>query len=101
MKREGRFTRLPICADLQLVVSAATAARTSAVMASAAAPAPAVGTPTEVGALRTRFVNGQPAALQRLPIEASYGPLQVLAISQFDKPEASRLACHLIANDYG
>lgn len=69
--------------------------------ASAAATAPTVGAPTEVGALRTRFVNGQPAALQRLPVEASDGPLQILAISQFDEPEAARLACHLIANDYG
>jgi hypothetical protein len=71
------------------------------VTASAPGTAPAVGTATEVSALRTRFVDGQPAALQRLPVEASDGPLQVLAISQFDEPEASRLACHLIANDYG
>jgi hypothetical protein len=44
------------------VVSAATAAPASAVTASSTAPAPTVGTPTEVGALRARFVDGQPAA---------------------------------------
>jgi hypothetical protein len=39
--------------------------------------------------------------LQGLPIKACDGPLHILALSQFDKSEAPRLSCRLIANDYG
>jgi hypothetical protein len=73
----------------------------SAATTTTAASEGASTTSAGVGARRTRFVYGQTAALQRLAIESSNGSLHVLAISQFDESEAPRLACHLVANDYG
>jgi hypothetical protein len=36
-----------------------------------------------------------------LSIEPGDGPFHVLALSQFDKAKAPRLACYLIADDHG
>jgi hypothetical protein len=36
-----------------------------------------------------------------LPIQAGDGALQILALRQFDEPEAPRLSGDLIANDHG
>ena len=75
---------------------AATAPATSTT-SGASSPA----TPTEVIARWTRFVDGQSAALQGLPIKAGDGTFHVLALSQFDESEAPRLSRGLVANDDG
>jgi hypothetical protein len=71
------------------------------VMAAPATSTASAGTSPEVGARRTRFVNGQSAALQGLPIKPGNGPLHVFALRQFDESEAPRLSRSLVANDHG
>jgi hypothetical protein len=79
---------------INLPIAAATATATTTTTATSAAGLPAArapatsttsgaasSAPSEVGARWTRFVDGQPAALQGLPIKARDGPLQVLALS--------------------
>ncbi len=45
--------------------------------------------PCEVVALGSRFIDGQPPSLQRLPIQALDDPLSVLAVRKVDKAKAS------------
>jgi len=71
------------------------------------APAPeaiSAGTPArarEVRALRTRFIDGQGAALEGLSIQPRDCALNVFALAKLDKTEPSRGPSHLIANHHG
>jgi hypothetical protein len=76
------------------------AARATATSTASRATASSASAP-EVGARRTRFVDGQSATLQGLPVKAGNGPLHILAFRQFDESEAPRLSRGLVANDHG
>jgi hypothetical protein len=90
-------------------VPAATTTATTATAAATTVPATAATTTvrtspastTKVAPRWTRLVDGQPAALQRLTVEARDGPFHIFVLIQFDKSEAPRLTRHLIAYDHG
>jgi len=73
------------------------------IIAPAAEPIPIAATTAAPGAgkvraLGTSFIDGQGTALEGLSIQASDGPLNVFAIAELDKAEASWSPCHLVAN---
>src|SRR5208282_3859275 len=81
--------------------TAAPPAPGTSVAAATSTTSRATSSPPEVGARRTRFVDGQSAALQGLPIKSGNGPLHVFAFRQLDESEAPRLSRGLVANDHG
>jgi len=54
----------------------------------------------EVRAWRPSLVDGQGTALEGLSIQPCDGALNVFAIAEFDKAEASWRPCHLVANHH-
>jgi hypothetical protein len=55
----------------------------------------------EICARGTSLIDGQRPAIESLAIQASNCPLYILTIGEFDKAEAARGPCHLVANHYG
>lgn len=91
-KIQARHGRLPV-----------PPAAAPAVSLMASTPAPTAGTSSpaaHIGARRTRFIDGQPAALQRLPVQPGNGALHVFAIRQLNKSKAPRLPRGSVANDH-
>jgi hypothetical protein len=48
--------------------------------------------------LRAGLIHRESSTLQLLPIENSDGPLNVLAVREFDKPESARITGHSVSN---
>src|SRR5271157_61315 len=55
----------------------------------------------EVCARGASFIDGQRPAIERLSIQAGDCALNILAFAEFDKAEAARRPCHLVANHHG
>ncbi len=55
----------------------------------------------EICARGASFIDGQRPAIERLSIQAGDCPLNILAFAEFDKAEAARRPCHLVANHHG
>jgi len=64
-----------------------------------ATPAPAAGA-RKVVARRPSFIDGQGTALEGMSVQPCDGALNVFAIAEFDKAEASWRPCHLVANHH-
>lgn len=91
-----RFANLPERDVLKLVISSAA----EVVAATTATTASTAGT-GEICAWRASFIDGQGTAVERLAVQASNCPLNILTVGELHKSEATGRPCHLIANDHG
>ena len=90
-----RFANPSVREFLNLVISSA-----AEVVAATTTTATTAGA-GEICARGASFVDGQRAAIERLAIQAGNRPLNILAISELHKAEATGRPCHLVADYHG
>ena len=91
-----RFANLPERDGLKLVISSAA----EVVAATTATTATTAGT-GEICTWGASFIDGQGTAIERLAIQAGNCPLNILAVGELHKSEATGRPRHLVANDHG